>query len=62
MKKGKVEGDLAGKKFSLETGELAHASQWFGLGRFGDTVVLATAVMSKNIREGMDYFPLTRGL
>lgn len=58
MKKGKVEGDLAGKKFSLVSGELAQQANGSVLGRLGDTVVLATAVMSKNIREGMDYFPL----
>lgn len=58
MKKGKVEADLAGKKFSLETGSLAMQADGSVLARLGDTVVLATAVMSKNLREGMDYFPL----
>jgi len=58
MKKGKIESDLAGKKFSLETGELAMQASGAVLAKLGDTVLLATAVMSKNLREGMDYFPL----
>lgn len=58
LKIGKVEGDLSGKKISLETGVLAQQSNGAVLARLGDTVVLATAVMSKTVREGMDYFPL----
>ncbi|MBI4363644.1 MAG: polyribonucleotide nucleotidyltransferase [Candidatus Doudnabacteria bacterium] len=58
MKKGKIESDLAGKKFSLETGDLAMQANGAVLAKLGDTVVLATAVMGKIIREGMDYFPL----
>ncbi|MBX4191809.1 MAG: polyribonucleotide nucleotidyltransferase, partial [Candidatus Doudnabacteria bacterium] len=58
MKKGKVESDLAGKKLSLETGVLALQANGSVLAKLGDTVVLATATMSKNLREGMDYFPL----
>ncbi|MEJ0021406.1 MAG: polyribonucleotide nucleotidyltransferase [Candidatus Doudnabacteria bacterium] len=58
MKKGNVSLDLAGKKFSLETGVLALQADGSVLAKLGDTVVLATAVMSKNLREGMEYFPL----
>lgn len=58
MKKGKVVADLAGKPFSMETGILAMQANGSVLAKLGDTVVLATAVMSKNVREGMDYFPL----
>ncbi|MEO8066023.1 MAG: polyribonucleotide nucleotidyltransferase [Candidatus Doudnabacteria bacterium] len=58
MKKGKVELDLAGKPFSMETGELALQADGSVLAKLGDTVVLATAVIGKNIREGMEYFPL----
>lgn len=58
MSQGKVESDLLGKKFSMETGLLAQQANGSVLARLGDTVVLATAVMSKNVREGMDYFPL----
>ncbi|MBX4187341.1 MAG: polyribonucleotide nucleotidyltransferase, partial [Candidatus Doudnabacteria bacterium] len=58
MKQDKVEIDLAGKDLSLETGVLALQADGSVLAKLGDTVVLATAVMSKNLREGMDYFPL----
>ncbi len=58
MKKAKVLLDLAGKQLSLETGNLAMQANGSVLARLGDTVVLVTAVMSKNVREGMDYFPL----
>jgi polyribonucleotide nucleotidyltransferase len=58
MKKAKINIDLAGKNFSLETGELAMQADGSVLAKLGDTVVLATATMSKNVREGMDYFPL----
>jgi polyribonucleotide nucleotidyltransferase len=58
MEKAKVNIDLAGRQLSLETGVLALQANGSVIGRLGDTVVLATAVMSKNVREGMDYFPL----
>ncbi|MBX4204805.1 MAG: polyribonucleotide nucleotidyltransferase [Candidatus Doudnabacteria bacterium] len=58
MNKAKVEATLAGKPFSMESGVLAMQANGSILARLGDTVVLATAVMSKNVREGMDYFPL----
>jgi polyribonucleotide nucleotidyltransferase len=58
MKAGKVSADLAGKPFSMETGILALQADGSVLAKLGDTVVLATAVMSKTLREGMQYFPL----
>jgi polyribonucleotide nucleotidyltransferase len=58
MKQGKAEKDVGGKKFSFESGTLAQQANGSVLARLGDTVVLATAVMSKKTREGMDYFPL----
>ena len=58
MKAGKVTSDLAGKPFSMETGVLALQADGSVLAKLGDTVVLATAVMSKTLREGMQYFPL----
>src|SRR6266403_1842292 len=45
-------------QFRFETGHLAGQANGSILARLGDTVVLATAVMSKSLREGMDYFPL----
>lgn len=49
---------MAGKPISFETGDLARQANASVLARLGDTVVLVTAVMSKTVREGMDYFPL----
>jgi polyribonucleotide nucleotidyltransferase len=42
----------------MESGVLAMQANGSILAKLGDTVVLATAVLSKNVREGMDYFPL----
>ncbi|HLI01085.1 MAG TPA: polyribonucleotide nucleotidyltransferase [Acidimicrobiales bacterium] len=47
------------KTLSLETGLLAHQSQGAVVGRIGDTIVLATANAAKDVREGIDFFPLT---
>jgi polyribonucleotide nucleotidyltransferase len=44
---------------TLETGEIARQAGGAVVVRFGDTVVLVTAVGNKNAREGMDFFPLT---
>ncbi len=43
----------------MEFSNLAEQAHGSALVRLGDTVILATAVMSQNIREGIDYFPLT---
>src|SRR6202162_3852828 len=57
----RVEGPITGteKRLSFETGKLAQQSQGAVVGRIGDTVVLVTANAAKNIREGIDFFPLT---
>ncbi len=55
----KVEIDLRGKKLILETGKYARQSDGAVMGRYGDTVVLATAVSDKTPKEGLDFFPLT---
>ena len=52
------EADFAGKKLVIETGQLAQQANGSCTVRYGDTVVLATAVMG-NIKEGVDYFPLS---
>ncbi len=49
--------DFAGKELIIETGLLALQANGSCTVRYGDTVVLATAVMG-NVREGVDYFPL----
>lgn len=52
------ETELGGKKLTIETGRFAQQADGSCTVRYGDTVVLATVVMSKNVREGIDYFPL----
>ena len=48
-----------GRTLSLETGRVAEQANGAVLARQGDTVVLCTAVMSDEPREGIDFFPLT---
>jgi polyribonucleotide nucleotidyltransferase len=55
----KVEADIGGQSFSLEAGKLAEQADGAVIVRYGDTVVLATAVASDEPREGVDFFPLT---
>ena len=54
----KVEADIGGRSFSLEAGKLAEQADGAVLVRYGETVLLATAV-SAEPREGIDFFPLT---
>jgi polyribonucleotide nucleotidyltransferase len=56
-----VEGPITGteRTLSFETGRLAKQSQGAVVARIGDTMVLATANAEKNVREGIDFFPLT---
>lgn len=58
QKPAKVEKEVLGKHFSFETGSLAQQANGSVLARLGDTVVLATATMSKKTRDGINYFPL----
>ncbi len=44
---------------SIETGRLAKQAGGAVLVRYGDTVVLVTATRSEELREGIDFFPLT---
>jgi DNA polymerase III epsilon subunit family exonuclease len=55
----KHEAEIGGKPFSMEAGKLAEQADGAVIVRYGDTVVLATAVASKEPREGADFFPLT---
>lgn len=54
-----VQRTLNGKVLSIETGRVAKQADGAVLIRFGDSVILATAVMSNSPREGIDFFPLT---
>jgi len=54
-----VEIELGGRTVTLETGRVAHQANGAVLLKCGETVVLATACMSSEPREGMSFFPLT---
>lgn len=54
----KFSTELYGETISLEVSELANQANAAVIGRHGNTVVLATAVMGKENRDG-DFFPLT---
>jgi polyribonucleotide nucleotidyltransferase len=54
-----VEIELKGKPLQLETGLFAKQADGSIIARYGDTVVLATAVAKKEAREDIDFFPLT---
>ncbi len=48
-----------GKVVSLETGRLAKQANGAVVARMGDTMVLCTAVLATEAREGQSFFPLT---
>ncbi len=50
--------EFGGRELRVEFSDLVEQAHGSCLVRYGDTVVLATAVMSKNEKEG-DFFPLT---
>jgi len=54
-----VETEIGGKRVILETGIMAKQAGGAVVVRYGDTVVLATAVASKVERENVDFLPLT---
>ncbi|MGH2506484.1 MAG: polyribonucleotide nucleotidyltransferase [Ktedonobacteraceae bacterium] len=53
------EAVIGGRVMSIETGRVAEQANGAVLVRYGDTVILATAVGSTAPREGIDFFPLT---
>lgn len=54
----KWEMTLAGRPLILEYGHVAKQANAAVLARYGETVVLVTATMAKQPREGIDFFPL----
>jgi polyribonucleotide nucleotidyltransferase len=50
--------EIGGRPLVVETGTLAKQADGSVLVRYGDTVVLVTATMSREPREGIDFFPL----
>jgi len=51
--------DLGGREVVIETGKLAKQANGAVTVQCGGTVVLVTVCMSKDIREGQNFFPLT---
>ncbi len=54
----KWEMTLAGRPLTLEFGQVAKQANAAVLVRYGESVVLVTATMAKQPREGIDFFPL----
>ncbi len=54
-----VETDFCGRKLTLEINRVGFRSSASVLARYGDTVVLGTAMVSDKTVQGMDYFPLS---
>ncbi len=53
------ECEFGGRKLTIETGKLAGQANGAVTVRYGDTVILATATISGEQREGVDFLPLT---
>ena len=51
--------NFGGKELSIETGRMAKQADGSVVVRYGDTMVLVTAVASSSIRPGVDFMPLT---
>ena len=54
-----VSVDIGGKPLSIETGRMAKQADGSVLVKYGETMVLVTAVADKNVRQGVDFLPLT---
>ncbi|GAG49367.1 unnamed protein product, partial [marine sediment metagenome] len=53
------EVEIGGKPLVIETGKMAKQADGAVTLRYGDTVMLVTAVASNTPREGVDFLPLT---
>ena len=54
--------DWGGRKLVLETGKIARQADGAVLARYGDTIVLCTAVGVKSSRPGPGFLPADREL
>jgi polyribonucleotide nucleotidyltransferase len=54
-----VEREIGGRKLMIETGRVAKQADGAVTVLYGDTMVLASVVASKEPKEGQDFFPLT---
>src|SRR3989344_2581302 len=59
MQKKEFSTTIGGKTLTATFTDLAENANGSVMLRYGNTIVLATAVMSENERQGIDYFPLT---
>jgi polyribonucleotide nucleotidyltransferase len=50
--------EFCGRELSIETGTIGFLADGAVLVRYGDTVVMGTAVVSNKPRDGVDFFPL----
>src|ERR1700712_3670196 len=50
--------EFCGRELSIETGKMAFLADGAVTVRYGDTVILGTAVVSNSPRDGIDFFPL----
>jgi polyribonucleotide nucleotidyltransferase len=55
----KVELDFHGRPLSIEVGRMAKQADGAALVRYGETVVLVTAVAAKDLKLDTDFLPLT---
>jgi polyribonucleotide nucleotidyltransferase len=51
--------NFGGKELTIETGRMAKQADGSVVVRYGDTMVLVTAVAASNVRPGVDFMPLT---
>lgn len=58
-KSNEYEIEIGGRKLTAEFSNLAEQTNGSVIVRYGETVVFATAVMSKHLRENADFFPLS---
>lgn len=54
----KKEVEIGGRLFSIETGRYARQANGAVMVRYGDTMVLVTAVASEETKDDQDFFPL----
>lgn len=59
MAKQEFHLDFCGRGITVETGEIAKQADGAVIVRYGDTVTLSTACASNQVKEGIDFFPLT---
>jgi polyribonucleotide nucleotidyltransferase len=59
VKNSEFKLEIGGKKLKVKVKNLAEQASGSVLVQYGDTLVLATAVMADQKKEGIDFFPLT---